>query len=389
MAWKESCRVDERMKFVTRLDGGERMTDLCVEFGISRKTGYKIWNRYEELGARGIFDQSRRPHHLARQTRADIQEMIVAVKRQHINWGASKVRDYLERNHPKIKFPVRATVHAVLDKHGLVKPRRKKRAAKIYPGFLGLTEGVHPNLVWATDYKGQFKMKNSQYCYPLTITDHYSRFILGCEAMGNTQTESAMRAFAEIFQEYGLPEIIRSDNGCPFASVGLLGLSRLSVWWIKLGIRVEHIQPGHPEQNGRHERMHLTLKQELKLGINLLQQQELLNEFTQTYNYDRAHEGVNMKRPAELYQPSARKLPQFIEPLEYPNHEFTKKVDTMGRILMPKTQDRITLTAALAGEYVGISADEDEIFRVTFKDIDLGFYDTREKRFSPSQELPK
>jgi transposase InsO family protein len=384
VTWKESNRVDERMKFITRLDGGERMTDLCLEFGISRKTGYKIWNRYQEIGAKGIFDQSRKPHYLARETRQDIQELIVEVKREHQTWGATKIRDFLHRNHPGLKLPVRATVHAVLDKHGLVKPRRK-RDRRVYPGASGLTEGIAPNLVWSADYKGQFKMKNGQYCYPLTIADHCTRFLLGCEALENTQTSSAQRVFTEIFEQYGLPECIRSDNGAPFASAGLLGLSRLAVWWMRLDINVEHTEPGHPQQNGRHERMHLTLKQDVKIGANLLQQQERLDDFQDTYNNFRSHESLGLKRPSELYKPSMRKLPRFLEPLEYPDHEYTKKVDGTGRIYFPKSNLRIFLSGVLAGENIGLNKDDDNIWRVTFKNLDLGFVDLESGKFSSAQ----
>lgn len=372
------------MKFITRLDGGERMTDLCLEFGISRKTGYKIWNRYQAIGSKALVDQSRRPHYLARQTRDDIQELIIKEKAKHPSWGATKIRDVLERNHPNIKLPVRATVHAVLDRHGLVK-RRRKRDRRVYPGVSGLTTGTSPNLVWTTDFKGQFKMKNGQYCYPLTIADHCTRYLLGCEALETTKTLPAKRAFTEIFEQYGLPHFIRSDNGTPFASGGLMGLSKLAVWWMRLGIEVEHTEPGCPQQNGRHERMHLTMKQEVKIGANLLQQQEWLDEFRDEYNNYRSHEALNLKRPAEVYTPSTRKMPRYIEPLEYPDHEYTLKIDTSGRIRFPKCNERIFLTRVLAGENVGLEADGDDIWRVTLQHLDLGFIDLKTKAFSPAQ----
>lgn len=373
------------MKFVTRLDGGEGMTDLCLEFGISRKTGHKIWNRYKEFGAKGLFDRSRRPHYLARQTREDIQEIILTIKGQHLKWGATKIRDNFERNYPKFKAPARATVHAILDKHGFVK-RRKKRVRKIYPGFNGLTSGVSPNSVWSTDYKGQFKMANLQYCYPLTVADHFSRYMIGCEALANTRADQAEVVFTELFREYGLPSVIRSDNGVPFASQGLLGLSRLSVWWLKLGIQVERTEPGKPQQNGRHERMHLTLKQETMIAKNLLQQQEYFEEFREQYNHQRPHEGIGLKRPAELYYPSPRKMPRYLEPLEYPDHELTRLVDTTGRITVPQTSERVFLSTVLAGENVGLDMDGEDLWRVTFKELDLGFVDTKTNTFSPSEK---
>ena len=388
MAWKESCRVDERMKFITRLDGGERMTELCLEFGISRKTGYKILKRYEASGAKGLFDQSRRPHYLARSTRADIQELIINEKKEHIKWDAIKILDSLQRNYPMAKLPVRATVHAVLDRHGFVTPR-KKRTRRIYPGHNGLTEGTAPNIVWTTDFKGQFKMKNGQYCYPLTVADHYSRYLLGCEAHENTQMLPAQRAFTEIFEQYGLPQHIRSDNGVPFASIGLLGLSKLSVWWMRLGINVEHTEPGCPQQNGRHERMHLTMKQDITIASNLLQQQERLDEFKDEYNNLRSHEALQLKRPAEVYAPSDRKLPRFIDPLMYPDHELTKRVDTRGQIGFPKTKQRIFISEVLAGENIGLDHEDDDLWRVTFQNLDLGFLDLKIKKFTPAEPSRK
>ena len=360
------------------------MTDLCIEFGISRKTGYKIWTRFKAQGFTGIMDQSRRPHHLARSTRADIQEIIVATKRAHLNWGATKIRDYLLRNHPGMKLPVRATMHAVLDKHGLVKARRLRHKRE-YPGASGLTEGLSPNLVWSTDYKGQFKMRNGKYCYPLTIADHCTRFLIGCEALENTRTVPAQGVFTEIFEQYGLPEVIRSDNGTPFASAGLLGLSRLAVWWMKLGISVEHTEPGHPQQNGRHERMHLTLKQDVKIAENLLQQQERFDEFQQEYNHERSHEALKLKRPGEVYVPSPRKLPRFLEPVEYPEHDLTLKADSTGRISFPKLNERIFISHVLAGENLGLQPEGEDIWCVMFKNLNLGFLDLQTKTFSAAE----
>jgi transposase InsO family protein len=253
MAWRECDHVEERMKFVIRLESGERMKDLCLEFGIVPKTGHKFWNRYKEEGPVGLLDRSRRPHRFARQTSNEVQQLILNLKSEHPTWGASKIREVLQKNHPNFKIPVRGAVHSLLDKYGLVKRRKRKKGRSFYPTHL--TQGAEPNDVWATDYKGQFRMKNEQYCYPLTITDDMSRYLLGCESLANTRTTMAMETFVQVFQEFGLPNVIRSDNGAPFASHGLLGLSRLSVWWLRLGIRVEHTEPGHPQQNGKHERI--------------------------------------------------------------------------------------------------------------------------------------
>ena len=253
--------MDERMRFVIRLKDGESMASLCREYGISRKTGYKIFERYEQCGLEGLTDRTRRPFRYANQLPEQVEAAIVAAKRERPHWGARKIRERLLRRLPHaVKVPAASTVHAVLDRHGLVsRPRRSGTRAEGTP----LSEGLNPNDLWCTDYKGEFQLADKRYCYPLTVTDHASRYLLLCEALESNREELALRAFERLFRERGLPRAIRSDNGVPFASPnGLFQLSRLSVWWLRLGIAIERIRRGHPQQNGRHERMHLTLKQE-------------------------------------------------------------------------------------------------------------------------------
>ena len=237
------------------------MASLCREFDISRKTGYKILQRYEQCGVEGLSDRTRRPFRYANQLSEQIEAAIVAARREKPSWGARKIRERLLRRLPHaVKVPACSTIHAVLDRHGLVSRPRLRRGTRAQG--TALSQGLNPNDLWCADYKGEFLLGNKRYCYPLTVTDHASRFLLLCEALESNKADSAFRAFERLFQERGLPQAIRSDNGVPFASPnGLFNLSKLSVWWLRLGISIERIRPGHPQQNGRHERMHLTLKQ--------------------------------------------------------------------------------------------------------------------------------
>ena len=275
MAWKECSIMDERLKFVARLLEGEKMSALCRAFGITRRTGYKIYDRYKEQGLAGLNDRSRRPYRHANQLPYQVERAILGIKKEYPSWGAPKIREKLSRMFADIQTPATSTVHAVLDRHNLVK-RRKHRRYK--PQGTTLSCPTKPNQLWCCDYKGEFMLGNKQYCYPLTITDAHTRYLLACEAQESTREAGAFAVFEAVFKEYGLPDAIRSDNGLPFASPNALyGLSRLSVWWLRLGIDIERIKPGNPQQNGRHERMHRTLKQETAKppAFNLLQQQGL------------------------------------------------------------------------------------------------------------------
>ena len=237
MPWKECKPMDERLKFVARLLDGEKMAPLCREFGISRVTGYKIFNRYKDCGLEGLQDRSRRPYRHANQLPFQIERTILQLKRKHASWGAPKIRDKLIKEYPMIKPPAKSTVHAVLDRHGLVK-RRKRRRYKA--AGTPLSNAHAPNGLWCADYKGEFLLGNKQYCYPLTITDYRSRYLLACEGLESTRSTFAFTVFEQVFKDYGLPRAIRTDNGVPFSSPNaLFGLSRLSVWWLRLGIQIE------------------------------------------------------------------------------------------------------------------------------------------------------
>jgi transposase InsO family protein len=373
--------MDERMRFVIRLKDGETMASLCREFGISRKTGYKIFERYEDCGLEGLSDRTRRPFRYANQLPEQVEAAIVAAKREKPHWGARKIRERLLRRLPHaVKVPACSTIHAVLDRRGLVAhPTRSRTRTEGTP----LSEGVAPNDLWCTDYKGEFMLGDKRYCYPLTVTDHASRYLLLCEAMESNAEKPAFTAFERLFQERGLPRAIRSDNGVPFASPnGLFNLSKLSVWWLRLGISIERIKPGHPQQNGRHERMHLTLKKEATrpAGANILQQQGKFDDFIEEFNNERPHEALQMKCPAEMYSASPRPYRGIQEP-HYPFHDKTVMVTSCGRLCLYRK--KINLSRSLAGQAVGVKEVETGIWLVSFMDYDLGYIDLEEKTLQP------
>jgi len=381
MPWKESSVVEERLRFVARLLDGERMSDVCREFGISRKTGYKIYNRYKEHGLTALNDRSRRPVRYANQLPHQIESLIVDLKRNKPHWGARKIRELLIRRLPSdIRVPAQSTVHAVLDRHGLVKRhgRRRNRATGT-----PLSAGMDPNDLWCTDFKGEFKLGDGRYCYPLTVTDHASRFLLLCEALESTREDLAFTAFHQLFAERGLPNAIRSDNGVPFASPNaLFNLSKLAVWWLRLGIQIERIKPGKPQQNGRHERMHLTLKKEATRppGSNSLQQQDRFDRFAQEFNAERPHQALEMKCPSEVYLPSTRPY-NGLPGVSYPLHDRDVLVTTCGRICMHRK--KINISTVLAGQRLGIKEVDEGIWLVSFMHYDLGYIDLEQKTLQP------
>jgi len=381
MPWKESSVMEERLRFVARLLDGERMTDLCREFGISRKTGYKVFNRYKQHGCLGLTDRSRRPVRYANQLPPQVESLIVTLKRDRPHWGARKIRELLIRRlSGDVRVPARSTIHAVLDRHGLVRHRgRRRKRATGTP----LSAGRAANDLWCTDYKGEFQLANKAWCYPLTVTDHASRYVLMCEAMPSTRQDTAFTAFERLFAERGLPAAIRSDNGVPFASANaLFNLSRLSVWWLRLGIEIERIKPGHPQQNGRHERMHLTLKQETTRppARNALQQQEKFDAFVEVFNAERPHEGIDMKCPAEVYTTSKRPYRGLPE-LSYPFHDREGLITACGRLCLHRK--KINISTALAGQTVGIKEVDEGIWLVSFMHYDLGYVDLEQRTLQP------
>lgn len=377
MPWRACSAMEERLRFVARLLDGEGMSEVCREFGISRKTGYKLFSRYCQDGVEALADRSRRPVRYANQLPSQIERLILETKQGKPHWGARKIRELLVRKLAgEVRIPARSTVHAVLDRHGLVAQARKRRHR---PEGTPLSEALSPNDLWCADFKGEFKLGNGQYCYPLTVSDQASRYLLAIEAFDNTREEPVIAAFQHLFAERGLPNAIRSDNGLPFASPnGLYNLSRLSVWWLRLGIAIERIKPGHPQQNGRHERMHLTLKREATRppGMNSLQQQARFDGFLKEFNTERPHEALAMKVPADLYTASSRPY-QGLPELSYPFHDRDILVTACGRLCMHRK--KINISTVMAGQRLGIKEVDDGIWLVSFMHYDLGYIDLEQR----------
>ena len=364
--------MDERLRFVARLLEGDKMTVLCREFGISRKTGYKLYRRYRDIGLEGLTDRSRRPYRQANKLPFQLESRIVQLRKEHPSWGAPKIREKLRRLELGVQTPAISTVHAVLDRHGLVTRRRRRRYKAQGTPFSWPRQ---PNELWCADFKGEFMLADRRYCYPLTITDFVCRYLLACEALASTREHTAFTVFEHAFKEFGLPDAIRTDNGIPFSCPhAFFGLSRLSVWWLRLGIDIERIKPGHPQQNGRHERMHLTLKKEATrpAAANLLQQQARFDDFIDEYNRERPHQALGMRYPAELYAPSARPY-RGLEDLEYPFHDHSHVVTRCGRICFENR--KINLSTVFAGQTVGVKQVADQVWLVSFMHYDLGFFD--------------
>jgi len=384
MPWKETCVMDERTKFIGRLLSGEKMAPVCREFGISRVTGYKLWNRYHEFGLTALFDRSRAPHKHPNRLPFEIEQLIVRFKKERPNWGAPKIRELISKRYLGIKLPAISTVHEILDRHDLVKRRRRKNLYKATATYL--SSPTEANDLWCVDFKGEFKLGSKAYCYPLTISDFATRFLINCEALQSTQEATAFRVFEETFKEYGLPGAIRSDHGIPFASGNSAwGLTRLSVWWIRLGIKLERIEPGCPQQNGRHERMHRTLKLEATQppAFNFLQQQEKFYQFIHEYNFERPHQALAMKCPGLVYQKS--QIPyKGLPDITYPGYDKTLLVTHCGRICMNNL--KIHITKALANQPVGIRLVDNGIWEVSFKEYDLGYFDEQSGKFAPKED---
>ncbi len=378
--------MDERLRFVGRLLDGEDMSSVCRAFGISRKTGYKIWNRYREQGYEALSDRTRRPVRYANQLPPQIEAMILTCRKEKPHWGARKIREMLVRRLPNdIKIPANSTIHAVLDRNGLVQAAKKRNRQKREGTHL--SPGSSPNDLWCTDYKGEFKLGNRKYCYPLTVTDHASRYLLLCEALDSNREDLAFPAFERLFKERGLPKAMRSDNGVPFASPNaLFNLSKLSVWWLRLGICIERIKPGCPQQNGRHERMHLTLKNQTTRPpeSNILQQQDKFDLFLKEFNQERPHEALHMKCPADIYEPANQQY-NGLPDLEYPLHDREAIVTACGRLCLHRK--KINISTVFAGQKLGLREVDDAIWLVSFMHYDLGYIDLEEKTLQTSTTL--
>jgi putative transposase len=379
MSWRATSPMSERVKFIGMcLGGGRTMTGLCSEFGISRKTGYKWLNRYKDGNLDGLKEQSRAPRSHPNVTDPRVEAKLLAARKKHPTWGPKKLLWRLHQEGIRPHLPAASTAWAILKRHGLVEARRRRRPrdGSSAPG-MGMTR---PNEVWCADYKGQFKTKDGLYCYPLTVSDGYSRYLVSCRGLRDTGTEGARPVFERAFRDYGLPWRLRTDNGSPFASTGLARLTALSVWMIKLGIELERIQPGHPEQNGRHERMHRTLKRETVVppAGDLRAQQRRFDRFRREYNEERPHEALGQRPPGSVYERSPRPYPRSIEDYEYPAHYEVRKVSGFGTF--PFRMHAIYANECLNGERLGLVEIDDGIWRVHFRGHELGIVDERQLR---------
>jgi transposase InsO family protein len=367
------------MEFVVACETGHySFTELCELFGVSRQTGYKWWRRFEEDGIDGLKNRSHAPKSFPHQVKADVVELVLAARRKHPTWGPKKLLPWLARHHGGLHLPSASTASEILRRNGLSERRRRRRRLE-HPGR-PTTEAMAPNHLWAADFKGEFLMRDGNYCYPLTVTDQYSRFLLGCRGLDSTSEAPAQRAFERLFREYGLPDAIRTDNGVPFATTALGRLSRMSVWWIKLGIRPELTQPSHPEQNGRHERMHKTLKAETTRppAVHKRAQQREFDRFRRRFNEERPHEALGMATPVSLYLPSPRPYPAKIEPPAYPAHFEVRRVSRNNGIRWSTSW--VNISSTLREEYVGLEEVDDGLWSVWFGPVLLGRFDERDLR---------
>jgi len=376
MPWKTVLPMDEKIRFISDyLNGVFTFTDVCARYAISRKTGYKWVDRYIETGAAGLEDRSRTPRHSPHKTSEAMEEAVLAVRQKHPGWGAGKILTMLERQRQPGKLPGRTTVTHILTRHGCVQSPRK-RMHRAHPGKPD-TVATAPNQLWSADFKGQFKTLDGVYCYPLTITDSYSRYILSIQAFLSPTLKETRQEFRRLFQTDGLPERIRTDNGTPFASIALGRLSTLSIWWIRLGILPDLIEPGHPQQNGRHERMHRTLKAETTRPpeADLTAQQQRFEAFRQEFNEVRPHEALQQATPASVYRPSAKKMPATLKSLDYPPHYEVRIVSTNSGIRWKCHW--VSVSHLLAGEPIGLEEVDDGLWEVWYGPVWLGRLDER------------
>lgn len=366
----------ERVKFVEFAARGEQsVAELCALFGVSRAEGYRVLKRFREEGYSGLAERSRRPHSSPTATSPEVVERILELKRRRSGWGPKKIVQRLKRLEPSRAWPSPSTAHRILKRHGLVAPGRRLRRHR-YPGAGGPFEPARePNDVWTTDFKGQFRLGNGRLCYPLTLADLVSRYALKCEALTGTTEQEAWKHYERAFRGYGLPRRIRSDNGVPFASRGICGLSRLSAWWLKLGIELERIEPGKPQQNAEHERAHRTLKAEATRPAekNHRAQQRRFDSFRAVYNTERPHESLGMGVPADLYRTSSRALPRRGEwpGLDYPADWARRQIHSNG--CMKWRGQMVFVSEVLVREPVALRQTSEEIWAVHFGGLLLGW----------------
>ena len=384
MPWRQTEPMHEKARFVlAHQEGLFEMTELCARFGISRKTGYKWLARFQEHGLEGLQEQSRAPHTSPHRLAPAVAEALREARRLHPTWGARKLLPWLARKQPQLaeQLPSASATAALLAKHDLVESKRRRRKAK-HPGTSPLVAEA-PNDVWTADFKGQFATGDRRLCYPLTVVDAHSRYLLGCQSLLSVECASALPVFTRLFRDYGLPRAIRTDNGVPFATGALSGLSRLNIEWIRLGIQHQRIEPAHPEQNGRHERMHRTLKREATRNPerDLAAQQERFEVFRTEYNEERPHEALGQETPASHYQPSPRPYPAIVPEPNYPGHMQRRWISKAGTFRFHKGR-QLFLSNALIHEWIGLEEVEDGVWSLYFYDVLVARFDERLNRIT-------
>lgn len=371
MPWKETCVQEERLKFVAAyLDGEWSMAEVCRAFGVSRDTGYRLVKRFADEGVTGLVDRSRASKTHPNATSSAVADALIELRRKHPGWGPKKPVVLLRKRFRNVPAP--STAGEILKRAGLVKPRKwRPRSERAFSKPFARANG--PNDIWCADFKGHFKTGDGAMCKPLTISDAFSRYLIACKAVDHFNHECAEAVFKRAFQEHGLPQVIRTDNGPPFcASMGLASLSRLSVWWLKLGVLPERIEPGKPEQNARHERMHLTLKQATASppASSVRSQQRAFDAFRTEFNEERPHEGLDFETPANRYRKSRRSYPKRVPEPEYPDTFIRRSVTTNGALHFEGHY--VYLSRALIGEDVGFEQVDDTHWEVHFGPVILG-----------------
>jgi putative transposase len=369
----------ERMKFVVDyFKGLYRLSELAERYGISRKTAYKWLRRFKEQGPGGLEERAPVAEEIWNRTEKAVEDALVAFRKKHVDWGPRKMLNVLGRRQPDVDWPATSTVAAILKRNGLVEGRRQQRRE----GHPGRPEGEPeaPNEVWGMDFKGQFRTRDGRYCFPFTVTDLASRYLLCCDGYLSTEAEGVRTSLVRVFREYGMPAAIRSDNGTPFASTGIGRLTRLGVWLVSLGIIRQLIEPARPDQNGKHERMHRTLKRATTRppAANLRRQQTLFTTFRQEFNEERPHEGIGMKRPAEVHRPSPRPYPETIPPIEYPGHYEVRRVSRNGGVRWKNQW--LNVGHALIEQNLGFQEVGDGIWDAFFGTLQIGRFDERTLR---------
>ena len=382
MPWKASSVVDERMRFVLEHERGlHTMTDLCAVYDIARETGYYWLRRYQQGGLEALQDRDRAPERHPNQTPERIEEVVLQLRRAHMRWGPRKLKRVLERETPQTAWPAASTIGTLLAREGLVIPRKERRRAPPYTQPFASADA--PNQVWCADFKGWFQTQDGDRVDPLTISDAHSRYLLRCQHVAKTSGEQVQAIFEAAFREYGLPQAMRTDNGPPFASRAVAGLSRLAVWWMKLGIVPERIAAGHPEQNGRHERMHRTLKQETASppAANTRAQQRAFHRFRREYNEERPHEALGMQTPSAVYTPSLRPYPARVREPEYDSAMRVRRVGLRGNFSWK--HQHVFVSETLIGEPIGLLPVDDRMYTVYYAAFPIARFDSHRQEILP------